>query len=142
MPVFPLVGSIRVSPGLMRPFFWASSTMRFPIRSFTEPPAFRYSHLARYSQPVLRPMFFRRTIGVLPIDSRIEDWIWLTGDSCRADGEAPSVTCPQRRGNRPKRNRGGAEDAEFRGAEGSHPRGSSSSVLRVLRASAVTSLHL
>jgi hypothetical protein len=35
MPVLPLVGSISVSPGWMRPFFCASSTMRLPMRSLT-----------------------------------------------------------------------------------------------------------
>src|SRR5688572_6486892 len=102
MPVFPLVGSIRVSPGLMRPFFWASSTMRLPMRSFTEPPAFRYSHLARYSQPVLRPTFLRRTIGVLPIESRIEAWIWVTAGLRYGVVErtsAQSLACAERSGN-------------------------------------------
>ena len=31
IPVLPLVGSIRVSPGLIRPAFSASSIIRFPI---------------------------------------------------------------------------------------------------------------
>src|SRR6185436_6905463 len=78
MPVLPLVGSIKVSPGLMRPFFCASSTMRLPMRSFTEPPALRYSHFARYSQPVFLPMLRSRTSGVLPIDSSTDDWISCT----------------------------------------------------------------
>ena len=45
-PVFPLVGSINVSPGLIRPDFSASSIIRLPIRSLTEPPALKNSHLA------------------------------------------------------------------------------------------------
>jgi len=72
MPVLPLVGSIRVSPGLMRPDFSASSTMRRPMRSFTEPPAFMNSHLARISQPYSLPTFWMRTMGVWPMAWRME----------------------------------------------------------------------
>ena len=45
-PVFPEVGSIMVSPGFKTPSFSASSTILTPMRSFTEPPALKYSHLA------------------------------------------------------------------------------------------------
>ena len=73
LPVFPLVGSIKVSPGLIRPVSSASITMRFPIRSFTEPPALKYSHLTRISQGSLCLAANRltRTIGVLPTRSRM-----------------------------------------------------------------------
>lgn len=46
IPVFPEVGSMRVSPGLMRPEASASSTIRSPILSFTDPPELKNSHLA------------------------------------------------------------------------------------------------
>lgn len=44
--MFPLVGSIKVSPNLIRCDSSASSTMRRPIRSLTEPPALKNSHFA------------------------------------------------------------------------------------------------
>lgn len=50
LPVFPEVGSMMVQPGFKRPSFSASSTMRFPMRSLTEPPALKYSHLATTSK--------------------------------------------------------------------------------------------
>ena len=90
MPVLPLVGSISVSPGLMRPDASASSTMRLPMRSLTEPPALRNSHLASSSQPVLRPMVRILTIGVQPMASRIEfrglvtEFSWLGAKRGRA----------------------------------------------------------
>lgn len=47
IPVFPEVGSMRTdTPGVMRPFFSASSTMRKAIRSFTLPPGLKNSHFA------------------------------------------------------------------------------------------------
>lgn len=78
IPVFPLVGSISVSPGLMRPLFSASRIMRLPIRSFTLPPALKYSHLASisHSMPSAFGIAFRRTSGVLPMKSRIESPIF------------------------------------------------------------------
>src|SRR5688572_5795211 len=84
MPVLPLVGSIRVSPGLMRPDFSASSSMRTPMRSLTEPPGFMNSHLPRSSHGRSRPMRERRTIGVPPVVSRIESRIWDRAVMARA----------------------------------------------------------
>lgn len=46
LPVFPDVGSMRVSPGLILPERSASSIILRPIRSFTEPPALKNSHFA------------------------------------------------------------------------------------------------
>lgn len=47
IPVFPDVGSMRTdTPGVMRPFFSASSTIRKAMRSFTLPPALKNSHFA------------------------------------------------------------------------------------------------
>jgi hypothetical protein len=75
MPVLPEVGSISVSPGLMRPDFSASITMRTPMRSFTEPPGFMNSHFASTSHGSPRAMRRRRTTGVAPTESRIESRI-------------------------------------------------------------------
>jgi hypothetical protein len=72
MPVLPDVGSISVSPGLMRPDFSASSSILTPMRSLTLPPGFRYSHFARSSQSYPLVTLLRRTIGVRPTASRIE----------------------------------------------------------------------
>ena len=44
LPVFPDVGSINVVPGFNIPFLSASSTIRSPILSLTEPPELKYSH--------------------------------------------------------------------------------------------------
>src|SRR5690349_5076345 len=84
MPVLPEVGSISVSPGLMRPDFSASSSMRTPMRSLTEPPGFMNSHLPSSSQGRSRPMRESRTIGVLPVVSRIESRIWDRAVMARA----------------------------------------------------------
>ena len=43
-PVFPEVGSIRTSPGLMSPRASASSIILRPILSLTDPPALKNSH--------------------------------------------------------------------------------------------------
>lgn len=50
LPVFPEVGSISVSPGLMIPALSASSTILRLMRSFTLPPALKYSHFATGKQ--------------------------------------------------------------------------------------------
>ena len=47
IPVLPEVGSISVSPGLMRPDASASRIIWRPMRSLTDPPALKNSHLAR-----------------------------------------------------------------------------------------------
>ena len=44
IPVFPDVGSIKVVPGFNIPFLSASSIIRSPILSLTEPPELKYSH--------------------------------------------------------------------------------------------------
>ena len=46
LPVFPDVGSMIVSPGFKIPAFSASSTILRLMRSFTLPPALKYSHFA------------------------------------------------------------------------------------------------
>ena len=99
MPVLPLVGSMSVSPGLISPRACASSTMRRPMRSLTEPPALRNSHLARISQPVSRPIVRRRTIGVFPMASRMVSQIFFTGAplrprDCRRPGSPVRALSP------------------------------------------------
>lgn len=46
MPVFPEVGSTKRVPSFARPFFSASNTIVYEMRSFIEPPGFRNSHFA------------------------------------------------------------------------------------------------
>jgi hypothetical protein len=55
----------------MRPDFSASSSILTPMRSFTEPPGFMYSHFARSSQSYPLVTLFKRTIGVWPTASRM-----------------------------------------------------------------------
>ena len=43
MPVFPLVASTMTPPGFSSPRRSAPSMIARPIRSFTEPPGFRFS---------------------------------------------------------------------------------------------------
>src|SRR5581483_1761895 len=70
MPVLPLVGSTRVSPGLMVPRRSASSTMASAMRSLTEPPGLSDSILATTSAAPSGTTWLSRTIGVPPITSR------------------------------------------------------------------------
>ena len=74
IPVLPLVASIKVEPGLIRPCLSASSIIRTAIRSLTEPPGLRNSHLARNCTGYSAPILFRRTIGVCPTTSRMEPY--------------------------------------------------------------------
>ena len=71
IPVFPEVGSINVSPGLILPDFSAFSIILKPIRSFTEPPAFKNSHFANKLQSSSIPTELSFTIGVFPIAPKI-----------------------------------------------------------------------
>src|SRR5215203_3048426 len=68
-PVLPEVGSTIVPPGLSFPSRSAASIRGRPIRSFTDPPGFRYSSLASSSGPPGGASFWSRTIGVLPTSS-------------------------------------------------------------------------
>ena len=67
MPVFPAVPSTIVPPGASVPRASASSTMNLAARSFTEPPGFMNSHLARMVQPVSSDAWRSFTSGVFPI---------------------------------------------------------------------------
>src|SRR5205085_9899986 len=68
-PVFPEVGSTIVPPGRSFPSRSAASISGRPIRSFTEPPGFRYSSFARSVGSTSAPSLSRRTIGVAPTRS-------------------------------------------------------------------------
>src|SRR5689334_8534293 len=68
-PVLPDVGSTIVPPGRRCPSRSAASIIARPIRSFTEPPGFRYSSFARIVPGTSREIRSRRTIGVPPTSS-------------------------------------------------------------------------
>src|SRR3954471_9039299 len=69
-PVFPEVGSTIVPPGFSSPSRSAASIIASPIRSFTDPPGFRYSSFARIRGPPAGEIASSRTIGVRPTRSR------------------------------------------------------------------------
>ncbi len=81
--MLPEVGSTIVPPGWSSPDASAASIIRVAMRSFTDPPGFRYSTFARTSGPSepvsgrsrVRPS---RTSGVLPIRSMTE-FAYCTG---------------------------------------------------------------
>src|SRR5262245_29447723 len=60
-------------PGWSRPSCSASATMARAIRSLTLPPGLRNSHLPRTGTGRPAATLWRRTSGVLPIRSRIEE---------------------------------------------------------------------
>ena len=68
--MLPDVGSTIVPPGRSFPSRSAASIIASPIRSFTEPPGFRYSSFASSSPGTLRLRRSSRTIGVEPTSSR------------------------------------------------------------------------
>src|SRR3954451_17993705 len=71
-PVLPAVGSAVVPPGASAPSASAASTIRVAMRSFTDPPGFRYSTLA--STNGLAPSVVAPSLrsGVLPMRSMRE----------------------------------------------------------------------
>lgn len=73
-PVFPLVGSTIVPPGLSAPLSSAASIMRRAMRSFTEPPGLKYSTLARTVALMPLVTLLSLTSGVLPTRLIIESW--------------------------------------------------------------------
>ena len=79
IPVLPDVGSIKTSPGISVLDYSASSTIRLPILSLTEPAGFKNSHLTRssHSIPSSLVMLLILTMGVLPMQSRIESLIFF-----------------------------------------------------------------
>ena len=66
MPVFPLVASISVSPGLISPRFCAFKIIDKAGRSFTEPAGLFPSNLASKILLVLPGKRWSLTRGVLP----------------------------------------------------------------------------
>src|SRR3954454_11448558 len=70
-PVLPEVGSTMVPPGFSFPSRSAASIIGRPMRSFTEPPGFRYSSFARICAPPVGLSLSSRTIGVPPTSSRM-----------------------------------------------------------------------
>src|SRR5579871_3210455 len=73
IPVFPLVASSSVLPGVSRPRALASRTMLAAARSFTLPPGLVHSALAsRVIPSTSRTGRSRRIIGVFPMRSGIE----------------------------------------------------------------------
>ncbi len=71
IPVLPLVASISVSPGLMRPRSSALRIIQSAGRSFTEPAGLLPSSLHRMTLVVLPGSRLSRTSGVLPTVSSI-----------------------------------------------------------------------
>ena len=65
-PVLPLVGSTIVPPGLSQPLRSASSIMRMPMRSLTEPPGLSISSLATTGVRIPLVTRLSRTRGVCP----------------------------------------------------------------------------
>src|SRR6187200_452042 len=90
-PVFPLVGSTMVPPGASFPSLSACSIMRRPIRSFTLPPGFRNSSLARSVGSTSRESRWRRTSGVFPTRSRTVGWSPAIGRNDKACASVPEV---------------------------------------------------
>src|SRR5436305_650509 len=78
-PVLPDVGSTIVPPGFNFPSRSAASIIGSPMRSFTDPPGFRYSSFARIWAPPRGLSLSRRTIGVAPTSSRIDGYSCDTG---------------------------------------------------------------
>ena len=70
MPVLPLVGSTIVPPGFSLPSRSAASMMRTAMRSFDEPPGFRYSTLASTVAAMPSVTLLSLTSGVSPMRSR------------------------------------------------------------------------
>src|SRR3954468_4717990 len=75
MPVLPEVGSISTVSALTMPAFSMAVIMAAPIRSFTLAAGLKYSSLARMVAliPCIFGNLFRRTIGVSPMASTMEE---------------------------------------------------------------------
>ena len=71
MPVFPAVGSIINEPGSRTPRRSASRIIPSAARSFTDPPGFMYSSLAKSSAAGGGANLDRRSSGVPPTSSRM-----------------------------------------------------------------------
>ncbi len=71
--MLPDVGSTIVPPGFSFPSASAFSIIARPMRSFTDPPGFRYSSFASTVGCTWRPTESSRTIGVFPTSSRMDE---------------------------------------------------------------------
>ena len=69
--MLPLVGSTIVPPGFNSPSRSAASMMRVAMRSFDDPPGFRYSTFASTVALIPSVTLLRRRRGVSPIRSVI-----------------------------------------------------------------------
>ena len=91
-PVLPEVGSTIVPPGRNQPLRSASSIIRIPIRSLTDPPGLSISSLAtsRRGDPgTLGQSRLSRTSGVLPMAEMMSGWI--IGTSCGSESQMLTV---------------------------------------------------
>ena len=77
--MLPEVGSTIVPPGLQLADASAASIIRSAMRSFTEPPGFKYSTLASTVRAGMPRVTVRsRTSGVLPISSVSESYTCMS----------------------------------------------------------------
>src|SRR5438874_1009526 len=111
-PVLPEVGSTIVPPGRSFPARSAASIIRTPIRSFTLPPGFSISSLARIVGFTPAVTCDSRTSGVFPIASR-KDPRTSTGPivSLRG-GRWPGSVGPGRSGERKAPDAAGVAEVE------------------------------
>src|SRR5436309_7851370 len=87
MPVFPEDGSRIVCPGRSRPSASAASIMLRAMRSFTDPPGFWPSSLARMRTAGFGLNWLTSTSGVLPMVPRIEAWTAKARAAASAAGD-------------------------------------------------------
>src|SRR4051794_41957319 len=113
-PVLPDVGSTIVPPGWSFPSCSALSIIARPIRSFTDPPGFRYSSLAISFGLTPRPSASSRTIGVWPTSSRTEGYSRVIGGEVYSGGVDGGGR--DRRGGRGRAGRRGPKKSPARAA--------------------------
>ena len=70
IPVLPLVGSMRVAPGLIMPCFSASTIMLRQMRSLTLPPGLRASSFA---------LLWRLCLGLVCLVLLVVFFLWFLG---------------------------------------------------------------
>ena len=97
-PVLPEVGSTITPPLRSLPSRSAVSTIRSAMRSFIEPPGFRYSIFARTSLVRAMPFVtdFSRSRGVFPIASVSESYASTRFPSHLPGGQPPVPPMKQR----------------------------------------------
>src|SRR5689334_6858427 len=124
-PVLPEVGSMIVPPGRSSPDRSASSIIVRAIRSFTLPPGFSCSSLARITGLTPLATFCSRTIGVWPTRSRMlsenstsPDCMRLRSDQARLVGPVLAAEPAEEDGEPADQHRGLAEHHERGAGEG------------------------